>query len=110
MAPIPTSLKEILAAGLAKKHQAIRSRLGIPTELNIDELQLEGLNYHLSERSGPVEVLLENEALRVRNPGSKDGILYRGDALNFLLQTWGITREQAQHGYVFDVMQGKRVA
>jgi hypothetical protein len=108
--PIPQSLQELLAAALAKKHQAIRDRLGIPAELQIENLQLEGLSYHLSERSGPVEILLKGDTLFVREPGSSSaGIPYRGDAVRFLLQSWRVTPQQALDGCQFEVREGKRV-
>ena len=104
------SLAELLAAAEQKKHQAIRDRIGLPADARIDTFQLEALSYHLSERSGPVEIRLVGEDLLVSEPGSPSGIAYRGDAAKFLLETWGISRAQAENGCVLKVNSGKRVA
>lgn len=110
MPPIPNSLSELLAAALAKKHKAIRDRLGIPPELQIEPFQLEGLGYHLGDRSGAVEVRFRGDTLYVREPDSTvEGIGYRGHAAHFLLAAWDITPEQAHQGFRLEVLEGKRV-
>lgn len=109
MPPAGSSLAELLAAGLAKKHRAMRERIGLPQDSSIEGLGLESLHYHLVERSGPVAVRLEGESVRVSDPGASTGIVYTGAAAEFLLKAWNITREQARSGCRFEVTQGKRV-
>lgn len=105
-----SSLAQLLAAGLAKKHRAIRERLGLPTDSTIDGFQLESLNYHLSERSGPVEVRMEGEGVRVSDPGASTGIVYLGAAAAFLMKNWALTPQQVRQGCRFEVAHGRRVS
>jgi hypothetical protein len=107
--PKPRTLAELQAAAEKRKHDAIRARLGIPSELHLSELELESLAYHLSERSGEVEVKWEGHGLRVGEPGRPAGLLYKGDAARFLLVAWNVTLETAKGGVRFKVQDGKRI-
>ena len=107
--PKGRSLSELLAAVEARKAEAIRSRLGIPPSYRIEGLQLESLAYHLGERNGLVHIRLEQDAVRVAESQTAVGIAYRDDAARFLLEAWGISREQANAGISLELKDGKKV-
>ena len=101
------SLSDLLAAAEKRKLDAIRARLGLSPELRIEGVQLEALAYHLLERCGPAHVKLESETLRVGETPEAPGIQYRGDAIDFLLKSWGLTREQARAGATLTLKDGR---
>jgi hypothetical protein len=106
---VTRSLADLLAAAEKRKREALRAKLSLPDESPIEGLQLESLAYHLTERSGPVHVSLDGETLRVGEGPDGPGIRYHGEAIDFLLRAWGLTREQAQAGVALTVKDGQRV-
>lgn len=106
--PKSRSLADLLASVEKRKAETLRAKLGIPTGVEIPTLQLESLAYHLTERSGPIYLKLEGEALRVAETQSERGLPYSGAAAEIVLKAWGISRDQAASGVAFTVKNGKR--
>ena len=102
-------LKDLLAAAEKRKIASIRERLKIPSDLLIEGLQLESLAYHLSERSGKVQLELKAGILYVGEPGSPGRIPYHGDAVAFLLSKWGVNKSEAETGCTIEVKLGIRL-
>jgi hypothetical protein len=102
-------LSDLIAAVEKRKRQKIWKILQIPPHLKIIGLQFDCMAYHLTERSGPVFVQLNGDTLKVAESDQGKGIAYQNDAIDFILNRWNISTEEAERGIFIELKEGARV-